>query len=161
MKGGWKSYTGSIEGSGLRVAILVSRFNEDITTRLLNGALNGLRSASVKDEDVDVFHCPGAFELPLLCRRVLSMERYDAAIALGAVIRGETAHFEYVARVAADGIARVSLELEVPIAFGVLTTETFQQALDRAGDGSENKGWEAAMTALEMANLFRRVVHDV
>ena len=149
------SYEGKLTGSGLRFGIAVSRFNEFISTRLLDGALDNLRRHDVADDDVEVAWAPGAFELPLVAARLAASGRYDAVICLGAVIRGGTPHFDFVAAEAAKGIAKAGLDSGVPVAFGVLTTDTVEQAIERAGSKAGNKGWSAATTALEMANLMK------
>ena len=145
---------GALEGRGRRFAVAASRFNDLVTTRLVDGALAALRRHGVADDDVEVAWAPGAFELPVLADGLARSEQFDAVICLGAVIRGETAHFELVADQAARGIQRVALDTGVPCIFGVLATETFEQALDRAGGKHGNKGWEAATAALEMAGLM-------
>ncbi len=145
----------SLEGAGLRVAVLVSRFNEIVGERLLEGALAALARRGARPRDVLVAKVPGAFELPLVARRLARSGRHDAILCLGAVVRGDTPHFEYVAGEASRGIARVSYETGVPVLFGVLTTETLQQALERAGGAHGNKGAEAAEGAIEMARLLR------
>lgn len=145
---------GRLDGAGKHFALVVSRFNELITERLLEGARAALLQHGVAPEAVDVVWVPGAWELPGAVRRVAQTERYAAVIALGCVIRGETPHFDYVAGQAARGLGAVALEATVPIPFGVLTTETAEQALARAGGKSGNKGWEAALAALEMADLY-------
>ena len=137
--------------------MLVSRFNETITQRLLDGALDALVRHGVAFDDVDVFWVPGAWELPAAARRVAASERYDALVALGAVIRGETPHFDYVAGEAARGLSLASADFDVPIAFGVLTCDTVAQAEARAGGEHGNKGWDSALAALEMADLFDQV----
>lgn len=148
---------GAYTGEGLQFGIVVSRFNELITTRLLDGAKDGLVRHGVRESDVDVIWTPGAFELPLAAKRLAETGKYAAIICLGAVIRGETAHFDYVAGNAASGIARVALDTNVPVIMGLLTTDTINQALERAGSKSGNKGFDAAMAALEMANLLRDI----
>jgi 6,7-dimethyl-8-ribityllumazine synthase len=148
---------GGFEGRGRRVAVVASRFNEMIVSRLLKGALEGLRAREVADEDVDVAWVPGAFELPLVAHRMAASGGYDAVICLGAVIRGETPHFDYVAGEAAAGIRRAAEDTGVPVIFGVLTTDTLEQASERAGGAHGNKGWDAAMAALEMASLCERL----
>lgn len=150
-------HTGSRSGKGFRFAIVVSRFNEIVTTRLLEGAREALSQHGVRDQDVDVAWTPGAFELPLAAKRLAETGRYAALICLGAVVRGETPHFEYVSAGAIHGIAQVMLETNVPIAMGVLTTNDIPQALERAGGKVGNKGYEAAVTALEMANLLQDI----
>jgi 6,7-dimethyl-8-ribityllumazine synthase len=148
-------YEGKLSGEGLHVAIVISRFNEFITERLLAGALDGLRRHGVSEEAVDVVWVPGSFEIPLAARRLASTGTYDAVVCVGTIIRGETAHFDLVAGQAASGIAGVGLETGVPTIFAVLTTETIEQAIERAGAKSGNKGYEAALSAIEMVNLMR------
>ncbi|MGH2698370.1 MAG: 6,7-dimethyl-8-ribityllumazine synthase [Actinomycetota bacterium] len=149
-----QTYEGSLDGKRLRIAVVASRFNETISKRLVEGALHALGQHGVADDDVSVTWVPGAFEIPAVAKRIASSGEVDAIVAIGAVIRGETAHFDYVAGPAATGVASVSLETGVPVAFGVLTTETTEQAAERAGGKLGNKGFEAAVTAIEMANLF-------
>lgn len=151
-----KTYEGKLVSEGLRFGIVVSRFNEFITSRLLSGALDALRRHGAGDDDIEVAWVPGAFEIPLAALKMAESGRFDAVIALGAVIRGQTPHFDYVCSETAKGVAAVSLRTGVPAAFGVLTTDTIEQAVERAGAKSGNKGWEAAMTAVEMANLLRQ-----
>ena len=146
---------GSLEGAGLRIAVLLSRFNEPIGDRLLGGALSALDRRGVRAGDIVVVKVPGAFELPAIARRLARSGRHDALVCLGAVVRGETPHFDYVAGEASRGIARVSYETGVPVLFGVLTADTVEQALDRAGGTHGNKGVEAAEGAIEMAQLVR------
>lgn len=147
-------HEGSRAARGRRFAVAVSRFNEAVTARLLDGALAAFRHHGVADDDVEVAWTPGAFELPLAAKRLAESDGFDAVVCLGAVIRGETAHFEFVAGECARGIQQVALDTGVPCVFGVLTTETMAQALDRAGGDHGNKGWEAAITAVEMAGLL-------
>ena len=146
---------GQLSAGGLRFAILVSRFNSFITERLLSGAMDALTRSGADQDLIDVIKVPGAWEVPLVVAEVARGHRYDAIICLSAVIRGETPHFDYVAAEAAKGIAHVSAETGVPVAFGVLTTNNLEQAIDRAGAKGGNKGFDAAMTAVEMANLLR------
>jgi len=148
-------YEGELSAQGLRFAIVVSRFNGAITQRLLEGAQDALRRHGAGD--VDVAWVPGSFEIPLAARRLAQSGRYQAIICLGAVIRGETPHFEYVANAVSQGVARVGLETGVPTIFGVITADTVEQALDRAGLKAGNKGYDAALAAIEMANLLRRL----
>ena len=148
-------YEGSLVATGLKVAVVVSRFNALVTEQLLAGAVDALRRHGVKEADVDVFRCPGTFELPALLRRVARLGRHDAIIALGAVIRGGTPHFEYVAAESTKGVGVVSLEADCAVAMGILTCDTMEQALERAGVKAGNKGAEAAMAAIEQANVFR------
>ena len=149
--------TGLPSASGFRFAIVVSRFNDRITSALRDGALVTLRDAGVADGDVDLFEVPGAFELPQAARCAAETSRFDAVICLGCVIRGETPHFEYISSAAAHGVMDAAGETGVPIAFGVLTTDTEAQAQERAGAGPDNNGREAAAAAIEMAALFRRM----
>jgi 6,7-dimethyl-8-ribityllumazine synthase len=149
-----RSFSGNITGSGRRIAIAVSRFNSSITEQLVTGAIDTLIRHGVKDEDIAVARCPGAWELPLLCRRLARTKQYDAVIALGAVIRGDTPHFDYVCNECAKGVAQVGLAEDMPIIFGVLTTDTTEQAQARAGLKAGNKGADAAVSALEMINLL-------
>ena len=150
-----KVFEGGLSASGLRFAIVVSRFNSFITERLLGGAMDALLRAGASEDMIDVVKVPGSWEVPLVAGEMARQHRYDALICLAAVIRGDTPHFDYVAAEAAKGIAHVSSETGVPVAFGVLTTNTLEQAIDRAGAKSGNKGFDAAMTAIEMANLLR------
>ena len=145
---------GDFLARGRRFAIAVARFNELVTAKLLDGATECLRAHGIAEDDMVVAWVPGAFELPLVARRLASSGGYDAVICLGAVIRGETAHFEFVAGQAAHGIRAAAEETGVPVIFGVLATETFEQAMDRAGGKHGNKGWEAATAAIEMASLL-------
>ena len=149
------TYEGKLTGKGLKFALVVGRFNEFISTRLLEGALDNLRRHEADEGGIDVAWVPGAFEMPLVAQRLAASGRYDAVICLGAVIRGGTPHFDYVAAEAAKGIAKASLDSGVPVVFGVLTTDSVEQAVERAGTKAGNKGWAAATTALEMANLMR------
>jgi 6,7-dimethyl-8-ribityllumazine synthase len=144
---------GELQGAGLRIGIVVARFNDLVTSRLLEGAQAGLRRLGVAD--VDVAWVPGAMEIPLVAQRLARSGQYQAVICLGAVIRGSTPHFDYVAGGVANGVARVALESGLPVIFGVLTTDTLEQALERAGSKHGNKGYDAAFSAVEMANLLR------
>lgn len=148
------TYVGGHDGAGRRFAVVAARFNEVVTAKLVDGALAGLRTGGVADDDVDVAWVPGAFEIPVVAQRLAQTGRYDAVICLGAVIRGETAHFELVANEAARGIADASRACGVPVIFEVLATENLAQAEARAGGPHGNKGWEAAEAALEMAGLL-------
>jgi len=151
------SYEGHLVARGLRFAIVVSRFNEFISTRLLDGALDALKRHDADMELVDIAWVPGSFEIPLVASRLAESGKYDALICLGAVIRGSTPHFEYVAAEVSKGIARVNLEKGVPAAFGIITADSIEQAVERAGAKQGNKGWQAALTAVEMANLLRQL----
>lgn len=148
---------GHLSAEGLRFAIVVSRFNELITSQLLQGALEGLRRHGARDEQITVAWVPGSFEIPLVAQRLAKSGRFDAVIAIGAVIRGATPHFDYVAGAAASGISQAALQTGVPVVFGVLTTDTIEQALERAGIKAGNRGWDAAVTAIEMANLLKQL----
>ena len=148
-------YEGSLVATGLKVAVVVARFNALVTEQLLSGAVDALRRHGVKDADIDVFRFPGTFELPALLRRVARAGRHDAVLALGAVIRGGTPHFEYVAAEATKGVGVVAMEADCAVAMGVLTCDTLEQALERAGVKAGNKGAEAAVAAIEQANVFR------
>ena len=139
---------------GKRFALIVSRFNDFITERLLEGALDALRRSGAREEDIEVVKVPGSFEIPLIAKKMAATGRFDAIVALGAVIRGATPHFDYVAAEVSKGIAAVSLGSGVPVIFGVVTTENIEQAIERAGTKAGNKGWSAAMAAVEMANLL-------
>lgn len=144
-----------LSGRGLRIAIVVSRYNDFVTDRLRAGALEALAALGVADPDVAVIDVPGSFEIPMAARRAATTGRFDAIVCLGCLIRGETAHFEYIASAASHGLMAASAETGVPMTFGILTTESAEQALARAGAGPTNKGWEAAAAAVEMATLFR------
>jgi 6,7-dimethyl-8-ribityllumazine synthase len=150
-------FAGLPNGVGRRVAVLASRFNEPIVKKLVDGALQALLKHGVVFEDIDVVWVPGAWELPVAARWLLATERYDGIVALGAVIRGETAHFDYIAGEASKGLAEASAESETPIGFGVLTCDTDEQAEARAGGAHGNKGWDAAVATLEMADLVDRL----
>jgi len=152
-----KTFEGNLDAKGLRFAIVVSRFNSFITERLISGALDALHRSGASDDNIELVRVPGSWEMPVTVSALLEQERHDALICLGAVIRGETPHFDYVAGEAAKGLAQASLASGVPVAFGVLTTNTLDQAIDRAGAKGGNKGFEAAMTAIEMANLLREL----
>jgi 6,7-dimethyl-8-ribityllumazine synthase len=145
--------TGNLSAAPYTFGIVVSRFNEFITHRLLDAALDCLRRHGVKENAVDVVYCPGAFEIPVVAQELASSKKYHAVICFGCVIRGDTPHFDHVASAATAGITKAALETNTPVIFGVLTTETLEQAIDRAGAKGGNKGWDAAMTAIEMADL--------
>ena len=149
------TFEGKLGGKGLHFGVVVGRFNELISRQLLDGTLDNFRRHDVNEADVDVAWVPGAFEIPPVAQRMAATGRYDAVVCLGAVIRGGTPHFEYVAAEVAKGIAKVGLDSGVPVVFGVLTTDTVEQAIERAGTKAGNKGWAAATTALEMANLVK------
>lgn len=152
-----KEYLGQLQGDGLRIGIIVARFNELITKNLLVGAIDGLCRHGVDREEIAVAWVPGAFEIPLAAQRMAATKKFDAIICLGAVIRGATPHFDYVAGQAAAGIARVSLDCEMPVVFEVLTTNTIEEALERSGGKAGNKGFDGAMIAIEMVNLLGQI----
>lgn len=151
------TYEGHLIGTGLKIAIVVSRFNEFITGKLLSGAEDALRRHGVEQEDVDVAWVPGAFEIPLVAKQLAASKKYDAIIALGTVIRGSTPHFDYVCNEVAKGISSINLSEGVPVIFGVVTTDSIEQAVERAGTKAGNKGWDAGTSAIEMGNLMRQV----
>lgn len=150
-------HEGQLDGEGLRIAVVVSRFNGFITQRLLDGALDCLERHGVETDDISIFWVPGAWEIPPLAVRVADTGEFDCVICLGAVIRGETPHFEYVSAESAKGVAQAAMLSDVPVIYGVITADTVEQAVDRAGTKSGNKGFDAAMTALEMASLYEAV----
>jgi 6,7-dimethyl-8-ribityllumazine synthase len=152
-----KVFEGNLVGTGLKIGIVVSRFNEFITSKLLSGAEDALVRHGVQQDDIEVAWVPGAFEIPLIAKKMAESRRYDAVLALGAVIRGATAHFDYVSSEATKGVAQASLQTEVPVIFGILTTDTIEQAIERAGTKAGNKGSEAAVSAIEMANLLKQI----
>ena len=148
---------GDLQARDLRFAILASRFNEFVVDRLVQGALDLLRRHGVSEKQIDIVRVPGAFDMPVVARKLAASRRYDAIVALGAVIRGETSHFDYVAGECASGLARVASDTGIPVAFGVLTTENTEQAVDRAGGKAGNKGADAAASAIELVTLLRRL----
>lgn len=150
-----KFYEGYLISKGLKYGVVVGRFNEFISGKLLSGALDAFKRHGAEDSDVEVAWVPGAFEIPLIAQKMAESGKYDAVITLGAVIRGSTPHFDYVCSEAAKGVSAVALKTGVPTIFGVLTTDSIEQAVERAGTKAGNKGWEAAVTAIEMANLTR------
>ncbi|MEK7698059.1 MAG: 6,7-dimethyl-8-ribityllumazine synthase [Nitrospirota bacterium] len=152
-----KKYEGELQAKGLKFAVIVSRFNEFITSKLLDGAVDALLRHGASEENIDVIKVPGSFEIPLVAKKIAKKKSYDAIVCLGTIIRGATPHFEYIASEAAKGIALVSLEAEIPVAFGVITADTIEQAIERAGTKSGNKGWDAALVAVEMAQLLKKL----
>ncbi|NBI05489.1 6,7-dimethyl-8-ribityllumazine synthase [Senegalia massiliensis] len=152
-----KTYEGNLIAKGLKFSIVVGRFNEFIGSKLLSGSIDTFKRHGVEEEDIEIVWVPGAFEMPLVAKKLAKSEKYDGVICIGAVIRGATPHFDYVSSEVSKGIANVSLETELPVIFGVLTTDTIEQAIERAGTKSGNKGSEAAITAIEMANLLREI----
>lgn len=152
-----KTYEGDFQAAGLKVGIVVGRFNEFISSKLLGGALDALIRHGVAEDQVEVAWVPGAFEIPLIAQKMAETQKYDAVITLGAVIRGSTPHFDYVCSEVAKGVSATSLKTNIPVIFGVLTTDSIEQAIERAGTKAGNKGWEAGMTAIEMANLGKQL----
>jgi len=153
-------YEGNISGKKLKFAIVVARFNEFITSKLLSGALDALKRHETPEENISVVWVPGAFEIPLVAKKIASTKNFDAIICLGAVIRGATTHYDYVCNEVSKGIAQVGLQSGVPTIFGIVTTENIQQAIERAGTKSGNKGFDAAISAMEMANLLKQMSKD-
>lgn len=152
-----KVIEGKIVAKGMKFGIVASRFNDFISGRLIEGAIDALTRAGAEENDIQLVRVPGAFELPLTAKKMAKSGRYDAVICLGAVIRGATPHFEYISAEVSKGIASVGLETEIPVVFGVLTTDTIEQAIERAGTKAGNKGWDAAMSAIEMVDLFTKM----
>lgn len=152
-----KTYEGKLIAEGLKFGIIVARFNEFIGGKLLAGALDGLKRHGVDEESIEIAWVPGAFEIPLVAKKMAKSGKYDGVICLGAVIRGATSHYEFVSGEVTKGIASVSLETGVPVIFGVLTTENIEQAIERAGTKAGNKGYDAAVSAIEMANLLKEI----
>ncbi len=152
-----KFHEAKLIAEGKKFALVVSRFNDFITDRLLSGALDALVRSGAADKDLEVVKVPGAFEIPLVAKKMANTKRFDAVICLGAVIRGSTPHFDYVSAEVSKGVAMVGMESEIPIIFGVITTDTIEQAIERAGTKAGNKGWSAAIAAVEMANLFELI----
>lgn len=148
---------GKVVAEGMKVGIVVARFNEFITSKLLSGAIDGLVRHDVNEDDVDVAWVPGAFEIPLVASKMAKSRKYDAVICLGAVIRGSTSHYDYVCNEVSKGIAAVSMENDIPVMFGVITTENIEQAIERSGSKAGNKGYECALGAIEMVNLIRKI----
>jgi len=152
-----KKYEGTLLGAGLKIGVVVARFNEFITNKLLGGAEDALKRHGVKDSDIDVAWTPGSFEIPLVAKKMAESGRYSAVICLGAVIRGGTPHFDYIASEVTKGIAQVSLQADVPVTYGIITADTLEQAIERAGTKMGNAGFSAAQTAIEMANLMKAI----
>ena len=150
-----KTFEGKLVSENIKVGIVAARFNEFITSKLVSGALDGLKRENVKEDDIDVAWVPGAFEIPLIASKMAKSRKYDAIICVGAVIRGSTSHYDYVCNEVSKGIAQVSLANDIPVMFGVLTTDTIEQAIERAGTKAGNKGFECAQGAIEMVNLIR------
>ncbi len=152
-----KTYEGKLVSEGIKVGIVAARFNEFITSKLLGGAVDALTRHDVKEEDIEVAWVPGCYEIPLIAQKMVNSKKYDAVICLGAVIRGSTTHYDYVCNEVAKGIATVSLKADVPVMFGVLTTENIEQAIERAGTKAGNKGYDVAVGAIEMVNLIKEI----
>lgn len=152
-----KVIEGELQAKGLKFGIIVSRFNDFITSKLLDGALDALRRHGADEKDIEVVKVPGSFEIPLIARKLAAKGTYSAVICLGTVIRGATPHFEYVSAEVSKGIASASMETGIPIAFGIITSDTIEQAVERAGTKSGNKGWDAAITAIEMAQVMKKL----
>jgi 6,7-dimethyl-8-ribityllumazine synthase len=152
-----KIIEGKLQAKDMKFGIVISRFNDFITSRLLEGAVDGLIRHGAVDKDIEVVRVPGSFEIPLAAKKMAASGKYDAVICLGTVIRGATPHFEYVAAEVSKGIAAASLDTGVPIAFGIITSDTIEQAVERAGSKSGNKGWDAAITAIEMAQVIKQI----
>ena len=152
-----KTFEGRLVAEGLKVGIIVARFNEFIGSKLLSGAIDGLVRHGMNEEDIEVAWVPGAFEIPVAAQRLAQSKKYDAIICLGAVIKGATSHYDYVCAEVSKGVASVSLQFGLPVMFGVLTTDNIEQAIERAGTKAGNKGYDCALSAIEMANLFRQI----
>ena len=153
-----KQFEGHLYAKGFRFGLVVSRFNEFISGKLLTGALDALKRHEAREEDIEVIWVPGAFEIPLIAKKMVKSGRYDAVVCLGAVIRGDTPHFDYISSEVTKGIAQVGLETEIPVMFGIITSDTLEQAIERAGSKAGNKGWDAALGAIEMVNLIKKIV---
>jgi 6,7-dimethyl-8-ribityllumazine synthase len=152
-----KIHEANLIAEGKKFALVVSRFNDFITERLLSGALDALVRCGASEQDIEIVKVPGSFEIPLAAKKMAKTNRFDAVICLGAVIRGSTPHFDYISAEVSKGVAQVSMESEIPVIFGVITTDTIEQAIERAGTKAGNKGWSAAIAAVEMANLFAAI----
>lgn len=152
-----KTYNGQLDGTGQKHAIVVSRFNELITSKLLDGALDCLSRHGVGEDDIVINWVPGSFEIPYAAQKLAVSKKFDSVICLGALIRGHTPHFEYIAAEVAKGVAQVSLESHLPVVFGIITADTLDQAIERAGTKAGNKGWDAALSAIEMVDLYRQI----
>lgn len=152
-----KTFEGKVVADGIKIGIVAARFNEFITSKLVSGAMDGLLRHNVKEEDIHVAWVPGAFEIPLIASKMAKSGKYDAVICVGAVIRGSTSHYDYVCSEVSKGIANVSLNSDIPVMFGVLTTENIEQAIERAGTKAGNKGYDCALGAIEMVNLIREI----
>ncbi|MEW6456385.1 MAG: 6,7-dimethyl-8-ribityllumazine synthase [Acidobacteriota bacterium] len=152
-----KIFEGKLDAKGLNLAIVISRFNEFVSNKLLDGALDALHKLGADEGAISIFKVPGSFEIPFLTKKLAKLKKYDAIICLGALIRGDTPHFDFLSAEITKGLSQISLEEGIPISFGILTTETIEQAIERAGTKMGNKGWDAAMTAVELANLNKLI----
>jgi 6,7-dimethyl-8-ribityllumazine synthase len=152
-----KKYEGKLSAEELKFGIVISRYNDFITSKMLDGALDCLKRHGCKDENIDIARVPGAFEIPAAAKIMAESKKYDAIICLGAVIKGESSHNQYIAAETIKGVAKINLDTNIPVAFGVITPDSLEQAIERAGTRRGNKGWEAALSAIEMANLFREI----
>ncbi len=152
-----KRYEGSLDAKGMKIALVVSRFNNFFTDKLLSGALDCLIRHGAVEKNLEVAYVPGSFEIPVVAGRLAKMKKYDAVICLGAVIRGDTPHFDFVATEASKGIARLGMDSNIPVVYGLITADTLEQAVERSGTKAGNKGWDAAQTAIEMVNLYRSI----
>ena len=152
-----KVYEGMLQGKGLKLAIVIARFNEFITGKLLDGAQDAMKRHGVNEANIDIAWAPGSFEIPLVAKKLAETKKYDAIICLGAVIRGATPHFEYVANEVSKGIAKVGLDAGIPVAYGIITADNLEQAIERAGTKAGNRGFDAAVNAIEMANLLKGI----
>ncbi|PWB76440.1 6,7-dimethyl-8-ribityllumazine synthase [candidate division GN15 bacterium] len=152
-----KRYEGSLDAKGMKIALVVSRFNNFFTDKLLSGALDCLIRHGAAEKNLEVAYVPGSFEIPVVAGRLAKMKKYDAVICLGAVIRGDTPHFDFVATEASKGIARLGMDSNIPVVYGLITADTLEQAVERSGTKAGNKGWDAAQTAIEMVNLYRSI----
>jgi len=157
MKGNNMDYSGNLNASGIKIAIVVSRFNEFFSEKLLDGALDCLKRHGGSEDDISIVRVPGSFEIPYAASRLAKQKKYDSIICLGVVIRGQTPHYEYINNEVAKGIAKISLDNDSPVIFGLVTADTLEQAIERCGSKSGNKGFTAAMTAIEMVNLFKEI----
>lgn len=152
-----RSFEGDLSAAGLRIGVIASRFNDEIVSGLLDGALTCLTRHGVTDSDVSLFRVPGAFEIPTLAAKLLSLESFDALITLGCLLKGDTPHFDFISAQVTNDLSRVAIDARTPVAFGVITCNTYEQAVERSTPGTSNKGWEAALAAIEMANLWKEV----
>jgi 6,7-dimethyl-8-ribityllumazine synthase len=152
-----KIFEGELQAKGLKFCIIVSRFNEFITSKLLEGAIDALVRHGAKEDDIEIIKVPGSFEIPIIAKKIATKDLHNAIICLGTIIRGATPHFEYIAAEVSKGIATASMETGIPMAFGIITSDSIEQAIERAGTKSGNKGWDAAITAIEMAQLIKKI----